>query len=243
MKYLRIINWKKFQHYKDRCPPWIKLHVKILNDRNFMLLADASKCLLMLLWVLSSEEEGLIPYDLDEISFRLRRDSLSLKEFKHLVDKGFLEVVEIVDGEVLADASGCSPETETEAYKEEAEGEYSSEPSEDSDPTIFLFPTNRFNTIKEEVKITASKVAEWAESFPGVDVERELVKIKQWLIDNAPKRKTAKGMFSFVSRWLSKEQDKGPRQSTGAASTTRPTLSRGVEAGVRAMERRANGGR
>lgn len=237
MKYLRIINWKKFQHYKDRCPPWIKLHVKILNDRDFMMLADASKCLLMLLWVLASEEEGLIPYDLDDITFRLRRDRLNLKELKHLEGKGFLEFIEIIDGEALAAASGCSPETETEAYKEETEGENSSEPSEDSDPTIFLFPTNRFNTIKEEVEIKRSKVAEWVQTFQGVDVNRELVNIRQWLTDNTAKRKTKSGMFSFVSRWLSKAQDQGPRG--GGNGQGRPSLSRGVEAGVRRMQRGA----
>ena len=67
LKYIQIVNWQKYQHYRDRNPPWIKLHVKLLTDRKFMLLADASKCLLMLLWVLASETDGEIPLDLEEI--------------------------------------------------------------------------------------------------------------------------------------------------------------------------------
>ena len=31
MKNLTIKNWHKFQHYKDRNPPWIKLHYEILT--------------------------------------------------------------------------------------------------------------------------------------------------------------------------------------------------------------------
>jgi hypothetical protein len=33
-------NWGKFQHYKDRCPPWIKLHRDLLNDREFLHLSQ-----------------------------------------------------------------------------------------------------------------------------------------------------------------------------------------------------------
>jgi len=28
---LRVKNWGKFQHYKDRNPPWIKLHRGLLG--------------------------------------------------------------------------------------------------------------------------------------------------------------------------------------------------------------------
>lgn len=30
--YLRIRNWEKYQHYKDRRPPWIKFYVDLLDD-------------------------------------------------------------------------------------------------------------------------------------------------------------------------------------------------------------------
>lgn len=32
MTYLRVRNWEKFQHYKDRNPPWIKNYIELLND-------------------------------------------------------------------------------------------------------------------------------------------------------------------------------------------------------------------
>lgn len=60
----------------------------------------------------------------------------------------------------------------------------------------------------------ASKLSEYRESFPGVDVIAEARKARQWCIDNPAKRKTARGMAAFLSRWFSKEQNRsGHRDS------------------------------
>jgi len=59
--------------------------------------------------------------------------------------------------------------------------------------------------------LTQAKVAEYRESFPGIDVEAECRKALQWCRDNKLKRKTARGMPAFLSRWLSKEQDRCSR--------------------------------
>ena len=32
---MRIKNWNRFQHFKDRKPPWIKLYRDILDDLAF----------------------------------------------------------------------------------------------------------------------------------------------------------------------------------------------------------------
>ena len=90
MEYLYIKNWDNYQHYKNRNPPWIKLHAKVLNDRKFTMLPSASRGLLIQLWILASEQEGKVPYDLDEIRFRLRDDSIKLKDIELLRDSGFL---------------------------------------------------------------------------------------------------------------------------------------------------------
>ena len=110
MEYLKIKNWERHQHYKDRCPPWIKLHVKILNDLKFCSLSRASKCLLMLLWILASENDGFVPSDLTELKFRLRDDSISEDEINQLIKGGFLNNCK----QLQADDSKRYPETETE---------------------------------------------------------------------------------------------------------------------------------
>ena len=63
MKYLLVKNWTEFQHYKDRNPPWIKLHRTILDDYGFCKLPDGAKGQLMLIWIFASQNEGKIPQD------------------------------------------------------------------------------------------------------------------------------------------------------------------------------------
>ena len=110
-------NWSHFQHYKDRCPPWIKLHKELLNDRAYMTLPTASKALAPLLWLLASEsKDGTFDASIDELVFRLRMPESDIKTgLKHLIDKGFF----VDDSNVLADRyQDAIPETETERESE-----------------------------------------------------------------------------------------------------------------------------
>lgn len=114
---MRPKNWDDFQHYKDRLPPWIKLHRSLLTDREFMCLPIASKALAPLLWLLASEsKDGSFDGSLDELQFRLH---ISRKDYedgiKPLIDKGFF----IVDSDVLAEClQVATPERETEREAE-----------------------------------------------------------------------------------------------------------------------------
>jgi len=106
-------NWAVFQHYKDRCPPWIKLHRDLLNDRVYMRLPIASKAIAPMLWLLASEsKDGVFDGSLDELVFRLH---ITDKEYqagvKPLIDNDFFNVVSGVLAERLHTAI---PETETE---------------------------------------------------------------------------------------------------------------------------------
>jgi hypothetical protein len=42
----------------------------------------------------------------------------------------------------------------------------------------------------------------WREMNPGIDIDRELVKMAAWLLENPTRRKTARGMNRFVGNWL-----------------------------------------
>lgn len=106
-------NWDAFQHYKDRCPPWIKLHRGLLNDRSFMCLPIESKALAPMLWLLASEsQDGEFDGSIEELSFRLRLSSKEVeKGLKPLIDNGFF----IADSAMLASCyQGAIPETERE---------------------------------------------------------------------------------------------------------------------------------
>lgn len=110
---LRPKNWSEYQHYKDRNPPWIKLHRDLLNDRDFMCLPIASKAIAPLLWLLASEEKsGDFNANVAELAFRLRMTEKEINDgLKPLISKGFFVDASGVLAECLQDAI---PETERE---------------------------------------------------------------------------------------------------------------------------------
>jgi len=60
-QYLRVRNWENFQHYKDRRPPWIKLHVELTDDYAFGSLPDVQKYHLIGIWLLAARTDNKIP--------------------------------------------------------------------------------------------------------------------------------------------------------------------------------------
>ena len=139
MQYLRVNNWETFQHYKDRNPPWIKLHRDLLRDYEFICLQDASKMQLMLIWLLASQMDNKIPADPLFIQSQLGlKEAINLKE---LIDKGFL----VDDSGVLA---GCKQvaivetETEAETYREETEKELSVKKPKKSPMDLYIEISN-----------------------------------------------------------------------------------------------------
>lgn len=88
MSFLRVKNFDKFQHYKDRQPPWIKLHRELLKNYEFSCLQDASKAHLVLIWLLASQLDNRIPNDPDWLKGQLgTRQKIDLSE---LISAGFL---------------------------------------------------------------------------------------------------------------------------------------------------------
>ena len=118
MEYLKVKNWENYQHYKNRCPPWIKLHVTILNDRKFSMLSCASKGLLMQLWILASEYDGQVPFDINEIQFRLRDNKIKMEDLNILIKLGFLNNCKHVQASDSVVQAGACLETETETETE-----------------------------------------------------------------------------------------------------------------------------
>jgi hypothetical protein len=112
VRYLSVKNFTKHQHYKDRRPPWIKLHVEVLDDYAFSCLQDASKAHLMLLWVLASKLDNRIPYDLPFLTRKL--GATSPVDVDELVLLGFIEVSQDDSRPLAGRKQTAMPETETE---------------------------------------------------------------------------------------------------------------------------------
>ena len=56
--------------------------------------------------------------------------------------------------------------------------------------------------------VSIDDVKHWKELYPAVDVEQELRSMVGWTEANPQKRKTKRGITSFIVRWLAKEQGK-----------------------------------
>jgi hypothetical protein len=107
-------NWKKFQHYKERTPPWIKLHRTLLDDMDYYSMTPMSAKLLPLAWLLASENDGCLP-SIEILSFRLR---VTVKE----IQKALTEWNQYFEGDASETLAWCKRdaivETETETETE-----------------------------------------------------------------------------------------------------------------------------
>lgn len=122
--WLRVKNWDRFQHYKDRSPPWIKLHYSTLDDYAWSHLPDASKAHLMGIWLLASRNDGRVPNDAAWLGKRI--GARSKVDMTVLVRAGFLERDASTSAEQDASEALDLEEKrreETEKRREEADSE------------------------------------------------------------------------------------------------------------------------
>lgn len=107
----KVRNWRHFQHYKDRNPPWIKLHFSMLSSADWVTLDDASRVLAVACMLIASRSEGEIDGSEAGLGYLQRVAYLSKKpDLTPLIECGFLESASTCK-QTLASAR---PETETE---------------------------------------------------------------------------------------------------------------------------------
>lgn len=109
MQFIRVIDFEKLQHYRDRKPPWIKLYRDLLSDDRLFELSEADRYQLIGLFLLASHHDNKIPNK----SGWLRKElgvnrAISLQ---NLIDNGWIELVE-QDASGLLHASDVLAEAE-----------------------------------------------------------------------------------------------------------------------------------
>lgn len=122
---MKIKNWGKFQHFKDRRPPWVKLYRDLLDDINWHTLDPVAAKVLVTLWLLASEDEkqeGSLP-DIKTIAWRLRMQESDvascISKLSHWLDNADISLIS-------KGYQDDAPETETEVEtKKEKERESS----------------------------------------------------------------------------------------------------------------------
>lgn len=107
---LQVKNWQRFQHYRDRNPPWIKLHFALLSSSDWVTLDDASRVLAIACMLVASRNEGQIDDSAAGLAYLQRVAYLNKKpNLTPLIDCGFLGPASTNASKTLAVAR---PETE-----------------------------------------------------------------------------------------------------------------------------------
>jgi hypothetical protein len=101
---MRVRNWERWQHYRDRNPPWIKFHYEALSSRWWISLDGNHRALALTCLLIASRHGGHVPNDIDYV--RQVGHIKSKSTFKPLLQCRFL---------IPESGSEVEKETETEA--------------------------------------------------------------------------------------------------------------------------------
>lgn len=212
----RIPEWSSFQSYKDRSPPWIRLHKRLLDNYKFHSMTAEARALLPMLWLIASEDEnpvtGLLRIGYEEIAFRLRMDKKIVKTtISELVACGFLideteqkNETETTSYETVTKTlRNCHSETETETETEytPARGKKITKPDDVSDQTWKDFTEHR--------KAKRAKVTQTA--LDGIRREADKA---GWLMDDALKEICVRGWQGFKSDWVESRSSEAEKRQT-----------------------------
>ena len=193
---IRIKDWHKFQHFKERRPPWIKLYRDILDDPEWHELDPLSAKVLVMLWLIASESEGTLP-SVKNLTFRLRifeKQLLSiLSKLSHFLRQD--DITQISRGYQDDTPEG---ETETEAYKEEGEGE------KNPPPPLKI-------TFLEYVKLTESEESKLVSKYGQQTTDSYISRLNNYI---GSKGKKYRSHYHTILNWMSKDGVISVKKST-----------------------------
>ena len=183
---MRIKNWSQFQHFKDRRPPWIKLYRDILDDIEWHQLDAQSSKVLVMCWLIASENDGNLP-DLKTLAFRLRMSekntSESIIKLSHWLEQDDINVISERYQDDL-------PETERETEKEKRQK-----------ATVVATPEGVSEIVwKEFVNHRKSKKAQITQTVIN-DIAKQAT-IAGWTLEDALKETIVRNWQSFKAEWV-----------------------------------------
>lgn len=197
-------NWSSFQHYKQRTPPWIKLHRTLLDDYEFIMLPVASRALAPLLWLLASEyHNGIIDGPPEKIAFRVHMSVGELQEaLKPLIDAGFFTLASGMlapcKQEVHLETEG---ETERETEKRaDARGDEMSKAEPPSLESPAAGQPKKYAYEGSVIRLTQVHFDQWCRAYPQLDMLAELTARDAWLSTAPPRDRS--NWFVSTSKYL-----------------------------------------
>ena len=120
--FFRVRNFERFQHYKDRNPPWIRLYGALWRDRAFFRLPDVLKAHLIGMFALAARLDNRIPDDPEWLAHELcASEPIDLRA---LLASGFLipePAASAVDASCKPSDTGSVSESDLSCIKTESE--------------------------------------------------------------------------------------------------------------------------
>jgi hypothetical protein len=188
---MKIKNWSKFQHFKDRRPLWIKLYRDLLDDRLWNELDPLSSKVLVTLWLLASEDsemEGNLP-DIKTIAWRMRMSEKQITEcvskLSHWMEQ---DDINLISNGYQSDA----PEKRREETEKETKKEI--EAPDGVSPEVW----------DSFVKQRKTKKAQITDNVLAA-IEREAKKAG-WSLDAALNEIVVRNWQSFKAEWVQPKQ-------------------------------------
>lgn len=197
-------NWEKFQHYKHRSPPWIKLHRDILDDFDWWSLPIASRAIAPCLWLLAScEENGEFDATPEKLAFRFRMTEKDVQlAIKPLIDKGYF----VCASDMLA---SCYQDAMSEKNRERVKKEKEKEKT-------FIPPINE-NLLSEWISVRKKKKAVDISELVWSGLVREATKLN-WTPEQAVTYCCERGWVSLDASWVNKPNQKQSYQDSREAA-------------------------
>ena len=209
---MKIKNWSKFQHFKDRRPPWIKLYRDILDDIDWHQLDPLASKVLVMCWLIASEDDGNLP-EIKTLAFRLRmtekQTSECISKLSHWLEH---DDINMISSGYQTDST--ETETETEKKKEKK-------------ATVVAAPEG----VSQEVwdSFVKQRKASRAVITPVViNTIASEAKKAGWTLEKALQECAARGWRGFKAEWVEKKQTFA-QQAADIARTTVPPAHTGLD--------------
>lgn len=195
--------------------------LKILVQRGFIIPFD-SGVIVIRHW----RVHNYIPKDrYHETTFREEMKTLSIKEnreyisqFDNEADTECIHGVYEADTECIQDESKMDTQIRIDKNRVDKNSIdksniYCSEPLASSAPEV---PAMILNDNSEWFP-SKDDLEGWQRLYAGVDVIKELARMREWCKSNPTKRKTKKGIRRFVQTWLDRQQNQSNKYGAGTA--------------------------
>jgi hypothetical protein len=203
---MKIKNWTKFQHFKDRRPPWVKLYRDILDDLEWHELDPLAAKVLVMLWLIASENDGCIP-DNKTLAFRLRLTEIKTKEIliklSHWLEQ---EDINSISNGYQVDSTETETERETEVEKEK---ETKAKAPEGVSPEVW-------DSFVKQRKASRAVIT------PSVirSIQKEADKAG-WTLEQALAECAARGWRGFKASWVQEKLTRSEERQNVMAELTR----------------------